>query len=108
MSDDRDLQPTALSRLVDVLEARTALSGLSQDCRLRLAFERLILMDPKGAGDVLRTHFDEVIKSAPDIGNVLGRTFLERKMHGEAADLVLSMPHNLIGDTTICIRLAKC
>lgn len=108
MSEGRDLHSTGLSKLVDELEARTGLSGLSSDLRLRQAFERLILTDPKGAVDVLGTHRDEISRSGTDLGNLLGRTLLERKMYREAAHLLhLVRQTKLISDTTICIRLAK-
>jgi len=108
MSEDRDLHNTGLSKLTDELEARAALSGLPSGLRLRQAFERLILMDPKGAVDVMGTHPDEISESGTDLGNLLGRTLLERKMYTEAAHLLqLVQQTKLISDTTICIRLAK-
>lgn len=108
MSEDQQLPRADVSIFIDALEARTALSGLPPDVRLRQAFERLIFTDPKGAVDVLGTHRDEVSKSGSDLGNLLGRTLLERKMHREAAHLLhLVRQTKLISDTTMCIRLAK-
>jgi FkbH-like protein len=108
MSEDRDLHSTGSSKLVDELEARAALSGLPSELRFRQAFERLILIDPKGAVDLLGSHRDEISRSGTDLCNLLGRTLLERKMYREAAHLLhLVRQTKLISDTTICIRLAK-
>src|SRR5712692_6724993 len=97
-----------VSKLTDELEARAALSGLPPSVRLRQAFERLILMDPKRAVDVMGAHPDEISESGADLGNMLGRTLVERKMHREAAHLLhLVRQTKLISDTTICIRLAR-
>jgi len=108
MSQDRDLHSVGLDQLADELEARTTLKGLSPEFRVRQAFERLIHTDPKGAVDVLETHRDEVGRLGADLGNLLGRTLLERKMYREAAHfLSLARQTKLIIDTAICIRLAK-
>ena len=108
MSGDRDLRNTGSSQLTDELEARAALSGLPSGLRVRQAFERLIFMDPKGAVDVMGAHPDEISESGTDLGNLLGRTLLERKMYREAALLLhVVRQTKLISDTTICIRLAK-
>src|SRR2546430_357993 len=108
MSGDRDLHNAGLSKLTDELEAHAALSRLPSGLRVRQAFERLIFMDPKGAVDVMGAHPDEISESGTDLGNLLGRTLLERKMYREAALLLhVVRQTRLISDTTICIRLAK-
>src|SRR5579859_5255543 len=96
------------SKLTDEVEARAALGGLSSALRLRQAFERLIVVDPKGAVDVLGTHPDEISEAGSNLGNLLAHTLLERKMYMEAGRLShLVRQKKLITDTTICIRLAK-
>jgi FkbH-like protein len=108
MSEDRDLHSKSFSKFVDELEARAAFGGLPSELRLRQAFERLILKDPKGAIDVLGIHQEEISRSGTDLGNLLGRTLLERKLYTETARLLqLTRQTKFISDTTICIRLAK-
>lgn len=108
MKDDQVSQPTDLHKLVDELESRAGLVGLSPDVRLRQAVERLIFTDPKGAVDVLVSHRDEIGRSGTDLGNLLGRTLLERKLYQDAVRLLrLAGQTKLISDTSICIRLAK-
>lgn len=108
MSEHRDLPSVSVGKLVDELEARAGLTGLSSDVRLHQAFERLILTDPKGAVDVLGSHPELIKQSGTDLGNFLGRTLLERKLFQDAANLLrLVGPTKLLSDTTICIRLAK-
>lgn len=108
MKDDHVSQPTGLSKLVDELESRAGLSGLSPDVRLRQAFERLIFTDPKGAVDVLVSHCDEIGRSGAEFGNLLGRSLLERKLYQDALRLLrLAGQTKLISDTSVCARLAK-
>ena len=54
---------------------------------------------------MLGAYRDEIGGVASDLGNLLGRTLLDRKMYREAVTL-LGKP-KLIGDTTIYVRLAK-
>jgi FkbH-like protein len=108
MSEHPDLHSTGLSELADDLEARAAFSGLPSGLRLRQAIERLILMDPKVAAEVMEAHPDQIIESGTDLGNLLGRTLLERKMYREATHILqLVTRTKVITDTAICIRLAK-
>lgn len=108
MSEDRELLDTGIDKLTDEIEARTAINRLPSGLRLRQAIERLIFIDPKGAVDLLGTHPDAIGESGTDLGNLLGRSLLERKMFREAAHLLhLAGQTKLITDTTICIRLAK-
>src|SRR5437879_37923 len=107
MSEHPDLHGTGLSELADDLEARAAFSGLPSSLRLRQAIERLILMDPKVAAEVMGAHPDQIIESGSDLGNLLGRTLLERKMYREATHILqLVRRTKVITDTAICIRLA--
>ena len=108
MSGDRDLHSIGLGQLADELEARAALVGLPPRLRLRQAFERLILTDPKAAADMMGTHADELSGLGTDLGNLLERTLLERKMYREASELLnLVRKTTLISDTAICVQLAK-
>src|SRR4051794_40754998 len=88
MSGDQGLPSTGLSKLANDLEARTAAGGLPPRLRLRQAFERLILIDPKQAVEVMEAHLNEISESGADLGNLLGRTLLERKMYREATRLL--------------------
>jgi len=108
MTQDRNVHDTALGTLAEQLEARTAPGELPSGHRLRQAFERLVLTNPKGAIEALEAHPAEISGSGADLGNVLGRALLERKLYGEAARLLhLVRRTKLVTDTAICIRLAK-
>jgi tetratricopeptide (TPR) repeat protein len=97
-----------LGQLADELEARAAPVGLPPRIRLRQAFERLILADPKAASDMLGAHVDELSGLGTDLGNLLGRTLLERKMYREASELLNPVRKTtLISDSAICVQLAK-
>ena len=105
MREQKDSSKTNLNSLLAELETQALLSGLPSDLRVRQSLERLIVLDPKRATDVLSAYRDEVGGVAFDLGNLLGRTLLDRKMYREAVSLLGKS--KLIGDTAIYLRLAK-
>ena len=108
MNGNRESHETSLARLTGELEARAATGDLPPGHRLRHAFERLILSDPKGALEALEAHPDGIGALGSEVGNLFGRTLLERKMYGEACRyLRLASRKRLVSDTAICVRLAR-
>ena len=108
MNGNRDLHDVGLGKLIGELEGRCAPGALPAGLRLRQAFERLIVADPNSAADVMAARPGEISEAGPDLGNMLARTLLERKMHKEAANLVHRLRQTkLISDAAICIRLAR-
>src|SRR5262245_66448207 len=108
MNGDRNLLEVGLSKLIGELEGRSETVALPAGLRLRQAFERLVVADPKSAADVMASHPAEISQTGPDLGNMLARTLLERKMHKEASRLLHAPGQTkLISDAAICIRLAK-
>jgi len=108
MNGDRNLLDVGLGKLIGELEGRSAPAALPAGLRLRQAFERLVVADPKSAADVMASHPAEISQTGPDLGNMLARTLLERKMHKEASRLLHAPGQTkLISDAAICIRLAK-
>ena len=68
----------------------------------------MALTDPQGALEALEAHPEEIGRAGVDLGNLLGRTLVERKLHAEATRLLrLSRGLKLVTDTAICLRLAK-
>jgi len=97
-----------LGRLLDELEVKTLFSRLSSDVRVRQAMERLIVVDPKRAIDMLDIHRAEMGGSVAELMTLLARTLLERKMFGEAARLLRQIGQSKsITDPAIAVKLGK-
>src|SRR5262245_61927139 len=85
MNGDRD---AGLGKLIGEIEGRSAPGALPAGLRLRQAFERLVVADPRSAADVMAARPAEIGQAGPDLGNMLVVTLLERKMHKEASTLL--------------------
>ena len=108
MSEDSDSHSRDLGRLADELESHGAPTDLPPPLRLRQACERLLLEDPRAVAELLVTHADKIGSSGAELGNLLGRALLERKMLREAKEFLGHVPKNgLLSDPTVCVRLAK-
>src|SRR5262245_49022232 len=108
MTQDRQVPEAALGALAGELETRAQPGDLPGAHRLRQAFERLALTNPQAALEALETHPEEIGRAGGDLGNLLCRTLVERKLYAEAARLLrLSRGMKLVTDAAICVRLAK-
>lgn len=108
MTQDRNVHDAALGALADALDAQAKRGELPAAHRLRQAFERLVLTNPQAAVEALGAHAEEIAGSGADLGNLLIRALLERKLHGEASRLLrLARGSKLVSDAAACVRLAK-
>jgi FkbH-like protein len=108
MTQDRDVHEAALGSLAEQLDSLASPSELPAGHRLRQAFERLILTNPQAALEVLEAHPDEVGGSGADLGDLLARTLVERRLYREATRLLrLAQGIGLVSDAATVTRLAK-
>jgi FkbH-like protein len=108
VTQDRNVHDAALRALAQELEAQAAPAELPAGHRLRQAFERLVLTDPAKAVAALEAHAEEIARAGADLAGLLARTLLERKLHGEALELLrVARGTKLLGDAAPCVRLAK-
>jgi FkbH-like protein len=108
MTQDRNVHDAVLGTLADALDAQAKRDELPAVHRLRQAFERLALTNPQAAVEALEAHAGVIAGAGADLGNLLVRALLERKLLGEAVRLLrLARGSKLVSDAAACVRLAR-
>ena len=99
------MHDAALGTLADALAAQAKRGELPAVHRLRQAFEGLVLTNPQAAVQALEAHAEVIAGAGADLGNLLVRALLERKLLGEAVRLLrLARGSKLVSDAAVCVR----